>query len=328
MRRTHFTLYRDESGHDVQCTVISVGSGAPHVVLTALQHGNEILSLDAALQVLHQLGQGMARGTITLLTCLNPIGFREGSRNVLNRSFDLAGSAQMNLNRLHPGKPDGTLAERIAHAVDQYITRLSPDYLIDLHAYAIHSVPHIIVDPVQGAMLERVTAWAKAAGLPYYHEFAEENYTAQGLTNCLPGIWCERGVPAITLELGPQIGFSLPETIAAVTAVIRTLAAIGLTDMQPDLDTVSRGILQLLGNGSWQRSEIENTTAAQGYVRHRVGIGTSVRAGEVVADVVQLDGRVGGRILAPKDGVVFIWHDDPRAYPGSKLGIILHAHEV
>ncbi len=326
MRRTHFTLYRDEFGRDVPCAVLSVGSGTPHVVLTALQHGDEALSLDTGLQVLDRLSHENIHGTVTLLACLNPTGFREATRNVLNRSFDLAGSVQMNLNRLHPGNPNGTLAERTAHSVDQYISGLAPDYLIDLHTYAIHSVPHIIIDPVQGPMLERLTEWAGESGLPYYHEFAEENYAAQGLTNCLPGIWCERNVPAITLELGPQVGFSVSETEAAVTALLRTLSAIGVSDIQPELDGTSRTMVQLLGGRAWQRIEIENVTGAMGYVRHSVPVGSLVQAGQAIADIVQLDGRIGGRIVAPRDGVIFVWFDDPRAYPASKLGLMLQAH--
>src|SRR5437868_4908169 len=131
MTRDSFVLYQDESGQPVSCAVLTVGSGRPHVVLTALQHGDEILSLETGIQVLEQLKKQSITGTVTLLTCLNPIGFRDGSRSLLSQTNELS-SNQTNLNRVHPGDAAGSLAERIAAATDTYITGLDPDYVIDL----------------------------------------------------------------------------------------------------------------------------------------------------------------------------------------------------
>ncbi len=323
MRHSSFTLYRDEAGQNARCNVLSVGSGAPHVVLTALQHGNEVLGLEAGLQALQQLEAGIVHGTVTLLACLNPIGFQEGTRNALNRSFDLAGTTQTNLNRLHPGNPNGTFVDRMAYAIDQYITSLQPDYLVDLHTYAVQSVPHVIIDPVDAALRGRLTVWSAASGLPYYHEFAEDNYAGQGLNNCLSGVWCLRGVPAVTVELGPQVGFGIGDVDNAAAAVLHVLEAVNVTEAASALDGQTSAIAAALAGKQWQRAEIENDSPAQGYVRHHVRIGEMVQQGQLLAEIVQLDGRTGARVCAPSGGMVFIWHDDPRAYPGSKLGIML-----
>lgn len=46
---------------------------------------------------------------------------------------DAEGGTARNLNRLHPGKPDGNLTEQVAYGISQLIRRESVDMSIDLH---------------------------------------------------------------------------------------------------------------------------------------------------------------------------------------------------
>lgn len=102
-------LYEDLLGQSVKTPVLQVGSGSPHVVMTALQHGWELIGLDTALQVLANKEMEV-NGTITLISVLNPSGFMSRSR-FAGDNMGVYSTQTINLNRVHPGNKKGKMAE-------------------------------------------------------------------------------------------------------------------------------------------------------------------------------------------------------------------------
>ncbi len=307
-------LYNNPAGQPALCPVLQIGTGAPHTVLVALQHGWELIGLDTALQTVANAPE--VQGTITLLAAANPLGYLDRSRFVAAQQDPMSGITQ-NLNRVHPGNTTGTISEQSAAAIDAYISGLQPDFVLDLHAYASQSVPHAILDPCDGELQHVMQRYLQTAQIAWYREFEGETLQEQVLTSALSAVWLNRGVPALTIELGPLDSFSVEESQAAQQTLRNMLISIGAMNgaIAPTtyLDT----------SQPFSRNEIRYTGAAGGYIRYLVPILTQVQEGEAVAEIIALNGNIVDIMYAENDGVVFIWHDEYRVMSGSVIGILL-----
>ena len=96
----------------------------PVLLVTAGVHGAEYCSIEAALRLL-RIDPAILRGTLLVLPILNGGGFRA-------RSIYVMPEDGRNLNRMFPGRPDGTASEKLAHWL---VTAVYPraDAYLDLH---------------------------------------------------------------------------------------------------------------------------------------------------------------------------------------------------
>ncbi|NRB55992.1 MAG: succinylglutamate desuccinylase/aspartoacylase family protein [Salinicola sp.] len=118
---------RDRSayGHiPIPITVIRRGGG-PRVLLTGGNHGDEYEGPVALIKLVQRLKDESVRGTLIVIPSLNLPAVLNASR-----TSPIDGG---NLNRLFPGRRDGSITEMIAHYVEH---ELFPrvDGAIDLHA--------------------------------------------------------------------------------------------------------------------------------------------------------------------------------------------------
>src|SRR5882724_5435600 len=128
-RRTGtFTFAGDEGLAKYEWPYIAIAGlvAGPTVLITAGIHAAEYTGIEAAIRLGRAIAPEAVRGTILIIPLLNRPGFYERSIYVNPEDND-------NLNRLFPGRPDGTWSERFAHALlNQVIAGV--DYAIDLHA--------------------------------------------------------------------------------------------------------------------------------------------------------------------------------------------------
>jgi predicted deacylase len=106
---------------------VSVAHGAkdgPVLALIAGTHGYEYTSIIALPRVLAKLDPARMNGSVILVHMANPTTFY--GRRVY---YSPDGK---NLNRMYPGNPDGTISERIAHALTTQVIDKST-HLIDMH---------------------------------------------------------------------------------------------------------------------------------------------------------------------------------------------------
>src|SRR5437867_12037275 len=131
----------------------------PTFLITAGIHAAEYTGIEAAIRLGRTISPDAVRGTILILPLLNRPGFYERSIYVNPEDGD-------NLNRLFPGKTDGTWGERFAHRLlTEIITKC--DYSIDLHAGDLieDHVPLVTYRVTQDAGLnERIQEMANAYG--------------------------------------------------------------------------------------------------------------------------------------------------------------------
>ncbi|MFM0034703.1 N(2)-acetyl-L-2,4-diaminobutanoate deacetylase DoeB [Paraburkholderia strydomiana] len=144
----------------IPITVVRNGAG-PTALLTGGNHGDEYEGPIALSKLAASLKAKDVTGRVIIVPFMNFPAFRAGSRtSPIDRG---------NLNRSFPGRPDGTITEKIADYFQRYLLPLA-DYVLDLHAggRTLDFVPfaaiHLLPDATQQARCE---AAMRAFGAPY-----------------------------------------------------------------------------------------------------------------------------------------------------------------
>lgn len=110
----------------IPVTVVNGTGDGPVLALIAGIHGSEYPPILAMQRVVKQIDPAEVNGALIVVHNANLPAFQ--ARTIYIGPHDLK-----NLNRAFPGKADGTVTERIAHALTEQVIKQS-DYLIDIHA--------------------------------------------------------------------------------------------------------------------------------------------------------------------------------------------------
>ncbi len=137
--------------------VIANGEG-PTALLTGANHGDEYEGPAALFELAHTLDPDDVSGRIIIVPALNYPAFRAGTRtSPIDRG---------NLNRSFPGRPDGSVTEKIADYVTRHLLPLA-DIVLDFHSggrtldFLPYAAAHELPDKIQEARcFEAVAAFA------------------------------------------------------------------------------------------------------------------------------------------------------------------------
>ena len=103
--------------------VVNGRNPGPTLCLAGAIHGDELNGIEIVRRVLYDLDPEELSGTVIGIPIVNLQGFQQGSRYLPDRR---------DLNRHFPGRPDGHLADRFAHALFDQVIRHC-DMLVDIH---------------------------------------------------------------------------------------------------------------------------------------------------------------------------------------------------
>jgi hypothetical protein len=272
----------------------------PTVLITAGIHAAEYTGIDAAIRIGRSISPDAVRGTILILPLLNRPGFYERSIYVNPEDGD-------NLNRLFPGKPDGTWGERFAHRLlTEIITKC--DNAIDLHAGDLIEdlVPFVIYRETQDAALdERIQGMANAYGA----RWAVKSAPTGERPGTLMAVAAQNGVAAMLAESGGRgqlIEEDVVRHVTGVTNILRTIGAISGRPERVEPPTVVKSF-------DWLRSPVE------GIFHCHVRVDQVVRARDVVGDITDLVGEPIAAVTAPVSGVVLFTVTSPAIKKGGLL---------
>ncbi|NTZ93478.1 N(2)-acetyl-L-2,4-diaminobutanoate deacetylase DoeB [Agrobacterium tumefaciens] len=257
--------------------IIANGDG-PTALLTGGNHGDEYEGPAALFELAHTLDPAEVSGRIIIVPALNYPAFRAGTRtSPIDRG---------NLNRSFPGRPDGTVTEKIADYVTRHLIPLA-DIVLDFHSggrtldFLPYAAAHELPDKVQETRcFEAVAAFAA----PYSMKMLEID--AVGMLDTTVE---ELGKVFVTTELGGAGTASARSIDIARKGSLNLLRHAGILAGSPDVQP-SRW-LDMPSSNCFIFAEDDGLVA---FVRD---LGDAVTAGEIIARVYPV-GKTG---LAPVD---------------------------
>jgi predicted deacylase len=273
----------------------------PTVLITAGVHAAEYTGIEAAIRLGRSLDPRQVRGTLVILPVLNRPGFYERSIYVNPEDND-------NLNRLFPGKADGTWGERFAHRLLSEIIKRC-DHAIDLHAGDLieELTPFVIYRQTGDSALDaRIAKMANAYGA----KWAVRSAPTGERPGSLYAVACLNGVAAMLAESGGRGLLIEADVVRHVRGVTNILRAIGVLDGVPELVKPPK----VVNSFDWLRSPVE------GIFHPRVGVGHMVKKSEPVGELVDLVGDALAEVHAPATGVVLFIVTSPAI---KKEGLLL-----
>lgn len=302
-RRTGtFTFAGDEGLERYEWPYIAIAGlvSGPTVLITAGIHAAEYTGIEAAIQLGRTISPDAVRGTIVIIPLLNRPGFYERSIYVNPEDND-------NLNRLFPGKADGTWGERFAHRLlTEIISKC--DNAIDLHAGDLIEdlVPFVIYRETGDAGLDgRIEAMANAYGA----RWAVKSAPTGERPGTLMAVAAQKGVAAMLAESGGR-GQLIPEDVTrhvdGVMNILRTIGAVSGRAKQVQPPTVVKTF-------EWLRSPVE------GIFHCHVRVDQVVQARELVGEMTDLVGDPIAALTAPVSGVVLFTVTSPAIKKGGLL---------
>jgi predicted deacylase len=297
-----FTFAGDEGLAKYEWPYIAIGGlvAGPTVLITAGIHAAEYTGIEAAIRIGRTISPEAVRGTLVIIPLLNRPGFYERSIYVNPEDGD-------NLNRLFPGKPDGTWGERFAHRLLTEII-VKCDNAIDLHAGDLIEdlVPFVIYRETQNASLDaRIQAMANAYGA----KWAVKSAPTGERPGTLMAVAAQNGVAAMLAESGGR-GQLIEEDVARhVTGVMNILRTIGAVSGRPERVEPSTVVKSF----EWLRSPVE------GIFHCHVRVDQMVQARELVGELTDLVGDPIAALTAPVSGVVLFTVTSPAIKKGGLL---------
>jgi hypothetical protein len=218
-----------------------------------------------------------------------------------------------NMNRVYPGKEDGTTSERIAYVITQQVIEQC-DYLLDLHCGdGNEDLRHYVYMPVTGdeAMDKATREIALAFGID--HIVVDRNRP----TDPEASVYCSstavtRGKPAITVESGFLGTTEDTSTHRIVHGVLSLMRHFSMMEGQPH--TVEHPIFL-------EPTEVLRSPAT-GLVFPHVQRGRTVAKGTVVATIKDFFGDTIEVVRAPFAGVVLYVVATPPIREGEPVGMI------
>ena len=162
----------------------------PTLWVQAGVHGPEVLGQIAIARFLRGLDLKALRGRIACLMVANPLGFRGYNR--------LTPQDGMNLNRVFPGKPDGSTSEQIAHRVLE-LALATGDVMLDLHSGGDLTITgfYVIWHKGGSAAARRSAELARCVGSRLLWGSDEDWLDGAAFAN-----FTRRGKPALIVECG------------------------------------------------------------------------------------------------------------------------------
>ena len=315
VRRSAVSVFSgaDLTGRTLPLLEISSPRKGPLLWLTAAVHGDEVTGIEVIHRLFELLPRLAWKGRIKAIACVNPSAFGFSQRRVPIGGDDM--------NRLFPGDPTGSVAQRTAHAAFTAIRDDAPVAHLDLHTDSVMSVPYAILDRALTSavrpQLAIAEALAIAGGLDVLFDWPLAEYRKLHLDRSLSGaVLNQARIPSFTMELGPTRVAEerfVKAGLAAVCAAMRELDMLG-ADQGPPTPPRRR---------EPRRFRLPGLTINHvGLLRFAVLPGDDVQAGAKIATLVDLTGAPLETVLAPLPGRVISLAERTCGHPGMTVATL------
>lgn len=274
------------SPYPVEMTVICGSRPGKTLVVTAGVHGCEYVGIETLNRLKRELEPAALSGRVILLPLVNPEGFYQGSKQTIPADGK-------NLNRMFPGKPDGTFSSQLARVLEETLYP-EADFLMDLHGGDVNeALTPLVFFPasVPESLSAAASAAAESLSVPYRVASTSQNGLYSWAAQC--------GIPALLVERGERGLWSEKEVAACRENVYELMRHLGI------LNAAS-------GSPCLQQAEIRRAVyeeaPADGFWYPAVSAaGQKLKQGALLGTLKDSYGNEIARYTAPFDGIVLYY---------------------
>ena len=289
----------------IRKNIIKNGKGNRRVCIVTGTHGDELEGQMVCYLVAKYLNEhiDLLDGTVEIYPALNPLGIDTIQRGIPN--FDL------DMNRIFPGNPNGTMAEQAAHLIVEDLK--GADLVFDIHSSNLYlrETPQVRINVLNEKELVPL-AQRLNIDFVWVHDAATvlESTLAHSLnstgTKCL----------VAALGVGQRINHKMCNRLT-----------LGIFNLMKDLGMWKGEIQQsLISNPIVCKGDnVEFLNAAtSGIFITELKCGVVVAEGEEIGQIVEpMTGTVLSRVISPVEGYMFTIRAYPIVYEGSLMARIL-----
>jgi len=290
----------------VPVTTIRGARPGPTLALVAGNHGYEYPPILALQKLRSEIAAHQLAGSVIMVHVANMPSF-------LGRTIYFSPVDGKNLNRVYPGRRDGTVSERIAYAITTEVIEKA-DYVLDLHCGdGNESLRPYVYQAVTGRpeMDAAVARLALAFGID--HILVDRGRP----TDPARSMYCSttaitRGKPAMTIEsgyLGRRDEESVEQIVSGVRGVLRELKM--LEDGPAPLS-----------HAVYLEPNAVITSPETGILYPLVEHDQKVSKGAVLARITDFFGTELAQVQSPLDGVVLYIVATPPISQGQPIGCV------
>ncbi len=288
----------------IPITVVKRGAG-PTALLTGGNHGDEYEGPIALFDLANRLAADAVSGRVIIVPAMNYPAFRAA-----RRTSPIDGG---NLNRLFPGRPDGSVTEKIADYFQRTLLPLA-GVVLDMHAggktldFVPFAAAHVLDDKAQEA---RCMAAVEAFNAPYSLSLREMDDIGMYDTAAE-----EMGKIFLSTELGGGGGASARTVGIAKRGIANLLKHAGILAGTPDVQPSIT--LAMPSDDCFVSCE------TAGLAAYCVDLGAPVRRGDVIARVhsIERTGVAPVEYRARIDGILIGRHFPGLVGMGDTLAIV------
>jgi predicted deacylase len=270
----------------------------PTLLLNAAVHGNEVVGVEVVRKIVDEIDPATLTGNLIAVPIVNPMAFTSGLRWDPYDNIDM--------NRIFPGDPEGTMTERVAHSFYTIFARQA-DYILDLHSaeFPDELIPHIRV---------RVDRPTKA-----YHDLVASTginavWKGPSIKGMLQTQAFQNKIPCVTIEIGAAGVITKADVLVGTTAVRNVMAVLGMIDGTASVP--DRQII-LQSNEAWIRSPFG------GIFKPAIDLGQFVKRGDVIGDIIDPTSYKNEDIESPLSGIVTGISHQPIVRSGTRLAMVV-----
>jgi predicted deacylase len=276
------------------------------LALTAGVHGFEYPPIVAAQRLLTRIDPARLSGTVVLVRIAHVAAFEQRVPYVNPHD-------RKNLNRVFPGRPDGTQAERIAWAITREVIRRS-DLHVELHsgdgAEWLEAFVGIYGGALAAAQYDRSREIGLAFGFRNVVKYSMDTQAQVDAGRSLNRQAVADGKPTVLVEIGENgrrdDAFVEP-IVSGVDNLLRVLKMMPGTPAPPRPDT------------RWFDSTADAAATVTGIYTPVATSGRMVKKGDLIGTVTDYAGREVERIVSPVDGYVMYGLAGPSVREGEAV---------
>jgi predicted deacylase len=272
--------------------IINGREDGPRLCFTAGVHATEYAPIDAVMRLTHALDPATLRGAVIAVPVTNLRMFE-------SRSGFVSPLDGLNLNKIAPGRRDGTVSEILADILLREVIGAA-EYHIDFHAGDLGEAlyPFAGYSLTGSADLDaRGEALARAFS-PMLISLSTPESTIPPFPGSLNYSAARNGVVSILAEAGGDGTLEEADVRVHVDGALHVMRRLGMIDGAPSADAPRLAA----------RDRVVIRAKRSGLLRLTARIGDEIRTGQELGDIRNVFGDVVERVCAPGDGIAgLIW---------------------